>query len=153
MATWTESTKTQQAGAERTPGQIVLFVDDEKAIRACMCAALTQAGYRVVQAGDGRAAVRVLLSRHIDLLVTDLIMPEQEGIETILYVRKHLPDLNVIAISGGDPVHLKAAKSLGARAVLRKPFSADELVAAADSICSPAPDPVGGMPGAEEDSA
>jgi DNA-binding response OmpR family regulator len=144
MATWTKSTETEQAGTERAPGQTVLFVDDEEAIRACMCAALTQAGYRVLQAGDGREAVRVLLSRHVDLLIADLIMPEQEGLETILYVRKHFPTLNVVAISGGDPSYLSVARKLGARAVLSKPFSADELIAAVDYTCPP---------GAEEDSA
>jgi len=148
MATWTESARTRQARAGTAPGQTVLFVDDEPSLRACMSAALTLAGYRVIQARDGREAVRVLLSQHIDLLVTDLIMPEQEGIETILFVRKNFLSLNVIVISGGDPVLLGAARKLGARAALCKPFSACELVAAVDSICSPAGS---GMPGADED--
>jgi len=128
-----------------------LLVDDEEALRTYMGAALTEAGYRVIQAGDGREAVRILLSQHIDLLVTDLIMPEQEGIETILFVRKNFPSLTVIAISGGDLVLLVVARKLGARAVLCKPFSARELLAAVDSICSQAPHSGSSMLGAAED--
>jgi len=153
MATWTESTKTQQGRDERTPSQVVLVVDDEEAVRAFICEALTQAGYRTTHAGDGREAIRVLLSRRVDLLITDLLMPEQDGLETVLYVRKHFPTLNVIAISGGDPAYLSVARKLGARALLRKPFSANELAVAVDSICPPASHSGSGMPGAEEDSA
>jgi DNA-binding response OmpR family regulator len=78
-------------------------------------------------------------------------MPEQEGIETMLFVRKNFLNLNVIAISGHGPGFLRVARKLDARAGLCKPFSARELVATVDSICPPAPLSGSGTPGVDED--
>lgn len=127
-------------------------MDDEEQLRTYMCEALTNAGYRVIQAANGKEALAVLLSRHVNLLITDLIMPEQEGIETILYVRKNFPNLTVIAMSGGDVELLRVARKLGARAVLCKPFSIGELVATVNYVCWPAASSGSEIPDAEEDS-
>ena len=99
-----------------------------------MAMVLREAGYRLLSARNGCEVVRVVESRRVDLLITDLMMPEQEGIETILYIRKNYPAIKMIATSGGDPSNLRAARVLGAWATIQKPFSADELVAAVNLV-------------------
>lgn len=105
----------------------VLVVDDEPAIRALYNEILTDAGYAVIEASEGKAAIRYAQQHTVDLIITDLLMPEFEGIETIRYLRGQFPQVPIVAISGIS-VYLEPAKLLGASAVLQKPVSADELV-------------------------
>jgi len=119
----------------------LLLIDDEAAIRAPLALWLSRKGHEVVEAGDGGEGLARLEEGSFDLVVTDIIMPDMEGIETIMRVRKGWPDLIVIAISGGgssEPSQaLRPAERLGAHATLRKPFRPsalgeliDELLAA-----------------------
>lgn len=114
--------------------ETVLFVDDEPSIRLLAGRALTQAGYEFDQAGDGNQALNKMAERRYSALVTDLIMPEREGIEMIIEVRRTWPDTYIIAMSGGGRVgpddFLKLAKMAGADRVLRKPFRPSDLLAA-----------------------
>lgn len=109
----------------------ILLVDDDEAFRTMMTRTLTRAGHDVVEAGDGRTALRMLDSHPVDLMITDIIMPDKEGIETIVAVRKSHPELKIIAMSGGGRVraddYLEMAQGLGAFRVLRKPFESEEL--------------------------
>jgi len=91
-------------------------------------------GYQVAVARDGREGLEVLHRQRFDLVVTDLLMPNVDGIEIIREIRKHDASLKVLAISGGDHathfLHLNAAQALGADDVLKKPFDEESLLAA-----------------------
>ncbi len=107
----------------------VLVVDDEEAIRGLFARILAEGGYEVGVACDGEEAQKVLAAGVYDLVITDLVMPNREGIETIRAIRRDYPGLKIIAVSGafgGD--FLKAAAMLGSHATLVKPVSAEELL-------------------------
>lgn len=107
----------------------ILVVDDEAGVRRFLRQVLEGAGYEVEEAPDGKKAVDLVRSTRVDLMVTDLIMPEQEGIETMQALRKETPALAIIAISGAfEGSLLKAAQFLGADAALAKPVSPDALL-------------------------
>lgn len=85
-----------------SPARSVLIVDDESPIRELLRRVLTDRGYHVLEAPDGRKAMDLVKNHEIDLVITDLVMPEQEGLETILQLRRDFPRLKVIAVSGYD---------------------------------------------------
>jgi DNA-binding response OmpR family regulator len=108
----------------------ILVADDEGAVRSFLRAALEAGGHRVTEAADGKEALKHALAGQTDLAIIDLIMPGQEGIETIRALRGKLPGLGIIAISGAfGGQFLKMAQMLGADAVLDKPVSAEVLLA------------------------
>jgi len=111
----------------------ILLVDDDDLIRETLTKALTDAGYEIVAARSGRIGLRHLHDAPFDVLVTDVLMPDVDGIETIRQARESDPDLHIIAISGGGVLpkseYLRMAKKLGATHALAKPFHAGELVA------------------------
>ena len=84
--------------------QRILLVDDDEAVRSVLRRSLVKAGYEVHEAGEGGAALKLLASAPADLIITDLVMPEMEGIEFIMALRKTHPKLPVIAMSGGGKV-------------------------------------------------
>lgn len=106
----------------------VLVVDDDVDLRQLIRVALEEAGYQVREAAEGREAVRIVENEDFTVAVLDLLMPEQEGLETIRILRKARPDLGLIAISGGPAVYLEAAGRLGALVCLKKPFSCEAVV-------------------------
>lgn len=109
----------------------ILIIEDEPLVRDTIRLSLETGGYTVLIASDGREGVSMLSRSKIDLVVTDLIMPEQEGLETIRLIRRDHPDTKVIAISGGGrhvgTDYLKAASLLGANYALQKPFAMARL--------------------------
>jgi CheY-like chemotaxis protein len=108
---------------------IVLVADDDEAVRRLLARLLSKAGYRVLESSNGKDATRQVIAERVDLVITDLVMPEQEGIETVIQLRKLLPDLGIVAISGAFAGGmLDAARLLGADATLPKPISADQLL-------------------------
>jgi len=109
----------------------ILVADDEPAVRGLLRNILTGAGYRVLEARNGKEAVQKIESCEIDLLITDLVMPEQEGLETILLLRRVRPNLKIIAMSGQftGPL-LDASKRFGAHSSLAKPIQSDVLLEA-----------------------
>ncbi|MGH9660699.1 MAG: response regulator [Bryobacteraceae bacterium] len=112
-----------------TSPKSVLVVDDDEQIRNVIQAVLTGAGYQVSLACNGKQALSVVRSMPVDILVTDLIMPEQEGVETIAVVRKEFPEIKIVAISGvAGGRYLRVAEFLGAHAVLQKPFEPAKLL-------------------------
>jgi len=114
----------------------VLIVEDSAGLREIMCIGLQARGYEVEQAADGREALQLQRARPADVIVTDLFMPEMDGIETIQNVKHEFPDTPVVAISGVSTRtgadFLEVAHELGAALVLRKPFTIPELVAAVE---------------------
>lgn len=111
----------------------ILIVEDEVTFRSVIRAALIQNGHTVVEAGDGRTGLELLKSQVVDLVITDVMMPDQDGIEVIMRLREKRNPAPIIAITG-HPVeaelYLKVAKSLGAQRVLEKPFSMETLLTA-----------------------
>ena len=116
----------------------VLVIDDEQLARFTIREILETAGHEVVEAKNGNQGVSFQRSSACDIVVTDIIMPEKEGVETIIELRKDYPDLPIIAISGGGRTRnldfLKIAEQYGAHTILAKPFSEDELLDAVDSL-------------------
>ena len=111
----------------------ILLVDDEASVRELMAIVLEAEGYSVTKAGDGNSALAALERESFDLVITDLVMPGKEGIETIMDIRQRWPQLKVIAMSGGGRGsandYLDMAAQLGARRTLEKPFGSEDLVA------------------------
>lgn len=110
----------------------VLVVDDEELVRLTLRQMLESEGHDVLEARNGREAVAIQNKTPADIVLTDIIMPEQEGIETIIQLRRQDPNLRIIAISGGGRMKnldfLRVAANVGADATLTKPFTTDELV-------------------------
>lgn len=104
-------------------------MDDEAAVRRFLRFVLEPAGYTLMEAADGNSAVRLLEAGHADLVITDLVMPGQEGLETIRILRQRFPAVRIIALSGARAgAYLHMARPLGADATLAKPVSPDLLV-------------------------
>ena len=122
---------------------VVLLLEDNEAYRTLIAEVLTLAGFEVCAIPDGRRVPAILRDRRIDLVVTDLVMPERYGLETLTELRYTHPRLPVIAISGDVPMnrdlYLTIAAKLGAARVLAKPFKMDALVAAAREALVAAP--------------
>lgn len=111
---------------------VICVIDDNDDVRALICRILREAGFRTVEAEDGKVGVRVARAAKPALVIADMLMPEQDGIETILELKAEMPSLPIIAISGGGSIdgtvfgHL--ATQCGANASMAKPFHPRELV-------------------------
>ncbi len=118
----------------------ILLIEDDSNFRVMLCIALRQMGHEVVEASEGEHGVGLFETGRFDLVITDLIMPGQEGIETITKLIKKHPTARIIAMSGGGRTspesYLKMAKRLGAKEILAKPFSMDELGCAVERVLS-----------------
>lgn len=116
----------------------ILVVDDDPTLRAVVRKVLERRGHVVREAADGVPAMKMLRHSRPDLLITDLYMPEKEGIETIVEARDAFPDLPILAVSGGGTMGpggpLADAEALGADASLAKPFSVEDLEAAVEGL-------------------
>lgn len=113
----------------------VLVIDDNQDMRELMQVILDGAGYTVEVACDGEAGLSCQRAQPADLVITDIFMPNQDGIETIAQLRKEFPSLKVLAISGGSrrgkaDGYLLTAREIGAHVVLPKPFDQQELLRA-----------------------
>ena len=117
----------------------ILIVDDEENIRSLLQEKLEDSGYQVTAADDGKSALKLLKDQQFDLLLTDIIMPDTDGLELIRYVKEHFPDLKIIAMSAGGQLtnaelYLHPAESLGADLRFNKPFDLDELENAIEKL-------------------
>ncbi len=112
----------------------ILVMDDDEQVRNMLCETLKREGYQVLDAADGEEGMKLFRKKGADLIITDLIMPNKEGLETIIELRKEFRDVKIIAISGGGRVepdeYLSLAESLGAHVTLAKPFEREELLGA-----------------------
>ncbi|HEY3444254.1 MAG TPA: response regulator [Paludibaculum sp.] len=118
----------------------VLVVDDDAAVRELVAAMLESGGYPVSVASNGREALSMLASNGFEVIITDLVMPEQEGIETIKLIRRDYPSVKVIAMSGafgGD--YLRIAGYLGAHGTIAKPLRIQTVLDTVAGVLNAAP--------------
>lgn len=119
----------------------ILVIDDDDQVRTSLRRVLERAGHEVVEAADGKTAVALVSERPCDLVITDINMPEMDGIEVIMALAGRRPGLPVIAISGGGKVPkellLSSAGLLGAVTTLSKPFEMEELIEAVNQALVP----------------
>jgi YesN/AraC family two-component response regulator len=110
----------------------ILIIDDETPIRSMVRLILERAGYTVREAQDGIEGIRVFRETPADLVITDLIMPNKDGIGMIIELKKDFPALKIIAMSGGGlnrpEGYLRGAQKLGAACTLSKPINRQELL-------------------------
>ena len=116
----------------------ILLIDDNVQILNMLRQILEPEGYEVVDAINGNEGIRLYREKPTDLIITDLIMPEKDGIETIMELRRDFPDVKIIAISGGGRSHpgpyLKIAKEVGAQYTFAKPVKREELLNAVRAL-------------------
>jgi len=116
----------------------ILIVDADDQVRTVFRRALEEGGYQVAEAPNGRVGAKLYRERPFDLILMDLIMPEQEGLETIIELRRDFPDVKIIAISGGGwgtaADYLVIARKFGAILTLEKPITPADLLHAVDQL-------------------
>ena len=110
----------------------ILVIDDEEPVRFTLRKILESENYEVTVAKDGVEGTALFTAQPFPLVITDLFMPEKEGMETIIDIKKDYPDTKIIAISGGGSMGLtnllETARQLGADQVIAKPFGTDEVL-------------------------
>ena len=120
----------------------ILVVDDEEGIRVLITNILVREGHDVATARNGVEALAAVALRVPDLVITDLVMPEKEGIEMIIELRKKFPTIKTIAMSGGGTTgiadYLSIALAVGAGQIVSKPFTRAALLAAVNNLVTPA---------------
>jgi len=116
----------------------ILIIDDEPQIRSMLKLMLERDGYEVAEAPDGIEGIRIYRRNPADLIITDLIMPNKDGIGMIIDLKKEFPNVKIIAMSGGGlnkpEGYLKGAKKLGAACTLTKPIDRDEMLRAIKNV-------------------
>jgi len=121
----------------------ILVIDDDHQLRAMLKQFLERNGYEVLDAPNGAEGIRTFGKHGADLIITDLIMPEKEGIEIIMELSHSFPDVKIIAISGGGRVrpdgYLKMAKELGAARTFTKPLDREKLIEAVQDLLTKIP--------------
>src|SRR5688572_22241888 len=118
----------------------ILLVDDDEQLRPMLKLMLEAAGHEVQDARNGKEALKIIGVKEMDLVVTDLVMPEKEGLETIKEIRRTYPGIKIIAMSGVDPngtqSYLELARKLGAHHTLCKPFSELDMLESIQMVMS-----------------
>jgi YesN/AraC family two-component response regulator len=116
----------------------ILIIDDDPQILDMLGQTLKREGHEVVEALDGKEGLKLYRENPTDLIITDIIMPDKEGIETIIELQRDFPDVKIIAISGGghnDPhQYLYIARMLGVQKTFTKPIAREELLKAASEL-------------------
>ena len=123
----------------------ILVIDDEEDIRTIYRTILEREGFEVEEAADGMQGLNFFRKNPADLIITDILMPEKEGIETIKEFKKDFPDVKIIAISGGgsfgnSEIYLRIAHKLGAVRTFQKPVCRQELVSSVCELINPESD-------------
>ena len=106
----------------------IIVIDDDLHMRRMIVRILTDVGHEVMGAENGRDGLNLFHSHRPNLVITDILMPERDGLETIGEMRRTATGVAIIAISGGDPIYLDIAKKWGADVTLAKPFRTRDLV-------------------------
>jgi len=126
----------------------ILLVEDNSAVREATRLVLEGAGYEVLEAISGLRVEDTIDSHKPELVLTDMLMPDRDGVETVLALRRRYPRLRIIAMSGGGPrgdLDLGVARKLGASATLGKPYDPEQLIALiAEVLAGPEPAPRSG---------
>jgi DNA-binding response OmpR family regulator len=116
----------------------ILVIDDDPDIRRLLRLALEEAGYEVWEAQEGEDGLAIARQKECDLAIVDLFMPGKEGLETILALRRDMPQIKLIAMSGGSghTDMLPAARSFGADQTIHKPYELDTLLTSIAALLS-----------------
>ena len=120
----------------------ILLVDDDEGVRTLLHKALVAAGHEVEDAWNGDVALAAYRRQPRDLVITDLVMPEKDGLETIMALRRLNPAVKIIAMSGGGrtlglgQLYLETARTFGADRILAKPFTSTALLTAVTEVLS-----------------
>jgi len=119
----------------------ILIIDDDESFRKMLRHMLESQGFEVMEACDGEAGIRRQAACPADLIISDIVMPKKEGIETVLIIKEQYPDVKIIVVSGfgwyGNEAEIDMARAMGAR-TLKKPFRHKELLATIEQLCRPA---------------
>jgi len=110
----------------------ILIIDDDIQIRAFLRRVLEEAGYTVIDSSNGSEGLRQFRLTPTDLVITDLLMPDRDGLEVTMALHRESPQVKIIALTGsaGEPDLLDVAKLLGAHRTMKKPISIMELLQA-----------------------
>lgn len=138
MAEVTHATPETDATGKKADVQSILVIDDDKLMCMALARILVSAGYTVTQAFDGDEGLQLYRTYGFDLVITDLIMPDKEGIQIIRELRKENSSIRIIAMSaggrGGATDYLKWARLMGAKQCLSKPIKREDLLNAVSTV-------------------
>jgi CheY-like chemotaxis protein len=112
----------------------ILIIEDDAGVRTMIKRALTFNDYEVLETANGKEGLACYQHSPTDLVITDLIMPEKDGIETIIELGRNFPGVKIIAMTGGSESSLRCAKHLGANRTLAKPFKISDLLEAVRKV-------------------
>ena len=116
----------------------VLIVEDDELVRSMLKTTLEREGYEVMEASDGEKGIRLMKKNPAHLVITDIIMPDKEGIETIIELKRIFPGIKIVAISGGGRIgpetYLDMAEKFGAMRTFVKPIDRKELLKAVKEL-------------------
>jgi CheY-like chemotaxis protein len=116
----------------------ILLIEDDESVRTMLRQILIHFGHTVLEARDGKEGMKMFPHARADLVITDIVMPEKEGLEVLMELRREQPPVKIIAMSGGGlgmaTDYLHTAKLMGAAKVLTKPFSNEVLMAAINEL-------------------
>lgn len=119
----------------------ILIVDDNPTIRWSLSKLLRSSGYEVVETCDGQEALTALVMNDVDMVLTDLYMPEVDGIELLIRLKDSKRNQPIVAMSGGGHLETSAvltlARDLGVTATIEKPFTADDLLELIGNVLAP----------------
>ena len=119
----------------------VLVVDDDRLLRLLFTRVIEELGHDVVAVESGFRALRRLGNHHVDLVITDIMMPDMDGLELIRQVRTEWPNVKILAASAGSAIvgtnYLRASQRFGADEILQKPCSSDDITAAVNRALTP----------------
>lgn len=122
------------------PMSSILVIEDDDLVRRVVVTALQKSGYQVIDAPNGRAGLKIIRAQRLDLVITDVVMPEQDGLEVMMVMKREFPATPLIAISGAvqnAPLYLGFASKLGATHVLAKPFTLPDLFTMVETALAP----------------
>ena len=121
--------------------QGILIVEDDKDLREMLKTSLIKRKYTILEAANGKEAILHFKPALTDLVITDLLMPDEDGLKVIMKIKEIKPDIKIIAISGGGKAgpgnYLNVARALGADEVFPKPFSLYELISKIEFLLEP----------------
>lgn len=121
----------------------ILVIDDEQLLRSTVVTILTRAGFSVEEASDGQAGLAMFHKNPPDVVITDVFMPNRDGIEVVMELKRLYPHTKIIAMTGGGQTRMmeigSATKILGADHVLHKPFEREHLLAAINNVLTVSP--------------
>jgi DNA-binding response OmpR family regulator len=118
--------------------ETILIIDDDKSILILIKKRLINEGFNVLTASNGKEGMNLFNDNQVDLVITDIIMPDKDGFVTIVELKKICPDIKIIAMSGGGrglpEYYLDTAKNFGAQYILEKPFEISEVLEAVHEL-------------------